>query len=639
MPKAVSRIIISTAPTDGGIVTYEYPGFGRPNAAIVLCDYEPSATLKAYSVGYFDGDSQFVGAWASIDNSGTTDTYRSSSTEHIVSKGTGVTASAVGWSANGLTIDWDVANAVAGNVTVILIKGVTAKVFSGVFTFDGTEHTKTLGFRPTYIDIFNTNETSGFAVGSAHIFGCRGFVHFDSSETITQACIIPFSQDSLFSGVQAGSKIRNDACASIYFNNESAYISATAVTATGWKYQSNTTQTARYMAGLALGFPDHDDVNISIGTTASSAENKAYTGQLFSPEFVQFMGVKVAAINTDDTTSNTLAMFNGVTDGIQQCCYSFSDQDGLITSNANQSFDPSKVLSWTDSAGAAEYEAIIAGMDSQGVRLAYSLSGGQTNPFVIVAFGDRKKDKTRGGLFLPDKFVREPALLIPGRKPVGPVEIDWEHPLTRGLAHCIISDSDLVAGARANFTNAEYAAGRFVSDSTSDMVTFSPSPIDNVEFSAAVRFKSSNTGVDNVIFGTAEYIAGSNNNGWAIRQGSSGNIELDTGAGSVWTYSNWGGASSTAMQTLVGVFYQGSVFRKLYIDGVDQGTPDSAANASLVSANSIPVGLFSNTGGGYFGGKEHVQGQIEFAIAWSRLLTHAEVQSFTRNPYQFITPA
>jgi len=242
-------------------------------------------------------------------------------------------------------------------------------------------------------------------------------------------------------------------------------------------------------------------------------------------------------------------------------------------------------------------------------------------------------------LILPDPRIEMPELFEPGRKPVGPVVIDWGHPLARGLAHCIISDSDLVAGARANFTNAEYAAGRFVSDSTSDMVTFSPSPIDNVEFSAAVRFKSSNTGVDNVIFGTAEYIAGSNNNGWAIRQGSSGNIELDTGAGSVWTYSNWGGASSTAMQTLVGVFYQGSVFRKLYIDGVDQGTPDSAANASLVSANSIPVGLFSNTGGGYFGGKEHVQGQIEFAIAWSRLLTHAEVQSFTRNPYQFLKPA
>ncbi len=35
--------------------------------------------------------------------------------------------------------------------------------------------------------------------------------------------------------------------------------------------------------------------------------------------------------------------------------------------------------------------------------------------------------------FVPPKHVRAPELLIPGRKPVGPVEVDWTHPLARGL--------------------------------------------------------------------------------------------------------------------------------------------------------------------------------------------------------------
>jgi len=37
-------------------------------------------------------------------------------------------------------------------------------------------------------------------------------------------------------------------------------------------------------------------------------------------------------------------------------------------------------------------------------------------------------------LILPDPRIEMPELLEPGRKPVGPVEIDWSHPLTRGLA-------------------------------------------------------------------------------------------------------------------------------------------------------------------------------------------------------------
>jgi len=35
-------------------------------------------------------------------------------------------------------------------------------------------------------------------------------------------------------------------------------------------------------------------------------------------------------------------------------------------------------------------------------------------------------------VWMPGRLM-QPELLIPGRKPVGPVEIDWTNPLTRGL--------------------------------------------------------------------------------------------------------------------------------------------------------------------------------------------------------------
>ena len=44
----------------------------------------------------------------------------------------------------------------------------------------------------------------------------------------------------------------------------------------------------------------------------------------------------------------------------------------------------------------------------------------------------------------PDPRMGMPELLVPGRKPVGEVEIDWSHPLSRGLKYCFpILDSNL----------------------------------------------------------------------------------------------------------------------------------------------------------------------------------------------------
>jgi hypothetical protein len=66
------------------------------------------------------------------------------------------------------------------------------------------------------------------------------------------------------------------------------------------------------------------------------------------------------------------------------------------------------------------------------------------------------------GFFIPDPRFEMPSLLEPGRKPVGPVEIDWSHPLAVGLVGYYLLNSrvivNLVNGKNFPLTNAVLSA-------------------------------------------------------------------------------------------------------------------------------------------------------------------------------------
>lgn len=66
-----------------------------------------------------------------------------------------------------------------------------------------------------------------------------------------------------------------------------------------------------------------------------------------------------------------------------------------------------------------------------------------------------------GKLWLPDSRLEMPELLEPGRKPVGNVKIDWEHPLTKGLVYMSLYTEEgavnLASGERTISTNSPIA--------------------------------------------------------------------------------------------------------------------------------------------------------------------------------------
>ena len=47
-------------------------------------------------------------------------------------------------------------------------------------------------------------------------------------------------------------------------------------------------------------------------------------------------------------------------------------------------------------------------------------------------------------LIVDEVMLREPNLLVPGKKPVGPVKIDWSHPSANGLVGCYLLNSTAV---------------------------------------------------------------------------------------------------------------------------------------------------------------------------------------------------
>ena len=59
-------------------------------------------------------------------------------------------------------------------------------------------------------------------------------------------------------------------------------------------------------------------------------------------------------------------------------------------------------------------------------------------------------------LIVDEVMLREPNLLIPGKKPVGNVKIDWSHPLSKGLKYAFLDlNRNLVDGKKTVATGGE----------------------------------------------------------------------------------------------------------------------------------------------------------------------------------------
>lgn len=242
-------------------------------------------------------------------------------------------------------------------------------------------------------------------------------------------------------------------------------------------------------------------------------------------------------------------------------------------------------------------------------------------------------------LILPDPRMEIPELFEPGPTiPPGDYAINESDPYSRGLLHAIVGhQGDLMSPGAPQYTSQSgREAGKFVGNG--DHILFpSAKKITDAGFTLAISYKPFNTTADNIVCGTAQYIDGSNNAGWAFRQNGA-NCELDAG-NNTWSATSFNNVFTTnTRKTYIGTFEGQSSIRRLYIDG-ESITKNNEVNTVSTLNPGATLGLFGNDGSGYFSTRNECEGEIDFLYVWDWLFSADDVQRITKNPRRLLIPA
>jgi len=224
-------------------------------------------------------------------------------------------------------------------------------------------------------------------------------------------------------------------------------------------------------------------------------------------------------------------------------------------------------------------------------------------------------------------LLREPALLIPGRQPVGPVRLDKTHPLSRGLVSvCIpgVSLQDFVDGAEfVNYsTPLDPVAGHGIAANTEG---------------GEVNLRSSNRSLG---IGTGHFT-------WTLKLKtpvSFTNYDYCAGMGNYnpgmfsyhSSYGSWGFYGSTPSGHALSADAVYMLTAKRHGGGVDYFTNGIFDQTGAWDGNIADGALHygSASPGAYYGNNS-----IFFGFLHNRALDDEEIYSLHRDPYQLLVPA
>jgi len=233
-------------------------------------------------------------------------------------------------------------------------------------------------------------------------------------------------------------------------------------------------------------------------------------------------------------------------------------------------------------------------------------------------------------LILPDPRMEMPELLEPGRKPIGPVEINWLHPISRNLEYCQLFQPDMrnIVNGRADTIGGnveirgDYAY--FPGGTINDIVTV------NTDFDQKIGTAFS-------VFAIASFEVSASANPVLIARG-------DTGA-SEWMFRRRnnndltlyigvdlaGDPITTAQKTSVAFTYDrfqvGGEDIDLFQDGIDTGGTGGATLDASLTAKQLTIGCGDANSGRIF------KGCIYAIFGWSRKITAGEIAEMHRHPY------
>jgi hypothetical protein len=265
----------------------------------------------------------------------------------------------------------------------------------------------------------------------------------------------------------------------------------------------------------------------------------------------------------------------------------------------------------------------------------------------------------RTALIVEKSQLREPNLLIPGKKPIGPVKIDWSNPIAQGLVVFSIFNERKWTGSLLNLADGTNPG---VISGTAAAVN----PYTESFFGVRLKFHpSGNTGIDELFYEKDNVIANTDD----VTMISKGVVESNSGDQASFGWRGLGGDSFRLIQS------DNSTFTAAYIDSSPVAQHSASITTATVSDGSTvttcgrkkgnllrafhrledgKINTSSDTTGGSGNMRDDGNGNhitpsnavntkgnnaFYYFAAWNRALSDAEVTSVMLDPYQFLVPA
>lgn len=241
--------------------------------------------------------------------------------------------------------------------------------------------------------------------------------------------------------------------------------------------------------------------------------------------------------------------------------------------------------------------------------------------------------------------IAHPDFAFPGRKPVGPVKIDWSHPLARGL--CKVYLPRVSGGNIINVVNG--AKENFIHTGTAKVIGGTEGEVAFIERSAG-QIQLSPVGAmpaGTVFFRLAHReiaIGGGNTRSWFTHADYANNHRIYMSM-----YGNGGAVASrlggsAQVQSADGFLTANTVYSDCMTWGAVTTNSKRYVNGNVASTfnrgSEVPGSTTDDTFLGYkTDGGIASSSNIFACFMWLRQLSDSEVVSISSDPYQFLIPA
>jgi len=229
------------------------------------------------------------------------------------------------------------------------------------------------------------------------------------------------------------------------------------------------------------------------------------------------------------------------------------------------------------------------------------------------------------------ELLREPNLLLPGKKPVGPVKIDWSHPLSRDLHAAVVKYEpfDLVGNALSSTGTASPNVENIIYNGTQvflvkgngdSTLLLDCTAVDNKSFTFVMRFAETAVSSPYVGIrsgdGNSILLWGTTGRYYDLRVGSTNYV-----SGPGFSQNVTHNYSVTSSASEVNLIADGD-----YI--IDSGAAGGAGNLGVLHIGRDSV---------YSGGGMDLN--IEYLYVFNYAMTFNEISLIHNDPYQFLIPA